>query len=123
MIVFGLVSSAFDFLAFGTLLFVLDAGEESFRTGWFLVSVLTELAILLVIRTRRRFFRSPPSRQLLVAALAIAAATIALPFTPVAPLLGLVALDWHYMLAVFGIVGLYTLVSEVTKAFVFRHLA
>jgi len=50
-------------------------------------------------------------------------ATVALPFTPLASLLGLVALGWRYLLAVAGIVGLYILASEVSKAFVFRHLA
>lgn len=61
-------------------------------------------------------------RQLLAAALAVAALTLALPFTPLAPLLGFVALDWRYLLAVSGIVGLYLLASEVSKALIFRHL-
>lgn len=62
MVIFGLVSSAFDYLAFGTLLLVVRATTDQFRTGWFLESVLTELLIVLVVRTQRPFFRSNPSR-------------------------------------------------------------
>jgi Mg2+-importing ATPase len=58
MIVFGIVSSVFDFLTFGALLFLLNADEEQFRTGWFLESVMTELLILPVIRTWRPFYQS-----------------------------------------------------------------
>jgi P-type Mg2+ transporter len=52
MIVFGLVSSVFDLLTFALLLTVFDAGPALFRSGWFVVSLLTELAVVLVLRTR-----------------------------------------------------------------------
>ncbi len=60
MIIFGLVSSVFDYLTFGMLLFVVRASPEQFRTGWFIESLLTELVIALVVRTRGPFFRSRP---------------------------------------------------------------
>ena len=66
MLTFGLTSSAFDFLTFGTLL-ALGVSTVQFRTGWFLESVLSELLILLVIRTRRFFLKSPVGRGLLAA--------------------------------------------------------
>ncbi len=62
MVLFGLVSSIFDFLTFATLLFVFHAAPEEFRTGWFVESLLTELVIALVVRTRHVFFRSRPGR-------------------------------------------------------------
>ena len=62
MIVFGDVSSVFDFLTFGALLFLLNADAEQFRTGWFLESVMTELLILPVIRTWRPFYQSRPGK-------------------------------------------------------------
>jgi P-type Mg2+ transporter len=46
MIVFGVVSSFFDFLTFGALVFVLKSGPEEFRTGWFVESVMTEVLII-----------------------------------------------------------------------------
>ncbi len=66
MIVFGLVSSVFDFLTFGVLLFLVKATPEVFRSGWFIESVLTELLVALVVRTRRPFYRSRPGRWLLI---------------------------------------------------------
>ena len=63
MVEFGLLSSVFDFLTFGVLLLASSrAAPELFRTGWFVESLLTELVIALVVRTRRPFFRSRPGR-------------------------------------------------------------
>ena len=80
MIVFGLISSVFDLLTFGVLLCVFQAGEATFQTSWFMISLLTELAVVLVLRTRKPAFRSRPSRLLLWSTLAVAAATFAIPF-------------------------------------------
>ncbi len=60
MIVFGLVSSIFDLMTFGLLLYVFNVTANEFRTGWFVESLLTELVIALVVRTRRLCFRSRP---------------------------------------------------------------
>ena len=65
MIVFGLISSVFDLLTFAVLLLVFHADEATFQTAWFMISLLTELAVVLVLRTRRPAFRSRPSRLLL----------------------------------------------------------
>jgi len=69
MITFGLVSSVFDYLTFGTLLLILHATQDQFRTGWFLESVISASLILLVIRSRKPFFKSRPSKYLLMATL------------------------------------------------------
>lgn len=76
---FGLVSSIFDFLTFSTLLFVFHASPEEFRTGWFVESLLTELVIALVVRTRHLFFRSRPGRFLLISTIAFVGVTLILP--------------------------------------------
>ena len=57
MIVFGVISSVFDYLTFGALLW-LNATTEQFRTGWFIESIVSAALIVLVVRTRRPFFRS-----------------------------------------------------------------
>ncbi|MCE5259700.1 MAG: magnesium-translocating P-type ATPase, partial [Chloroflexi bacterium] len=75
MVTFGLVSSVFDYLTFGALLLMLHAAEAEFQTGWFVESTLTELLILLVIRTRRPFWKSKPARVVLVAVVAVALVT------------------------------------------------
>lgn len=79
MVLFGLVSSIFDFLTFGTLLFLFQATADEFRTGWFIESLLTELVIALVVRTRRVFFRSRPGNLLLGSTIIVMGVTLALP--------------------------------------------
>ncbi len=71
MIEFGLLSSVFDFITFGMLLWGFAAGPELFRTGWFVESLLTELVIALVVRTRRPFWRSRPGTLLLWSSVAV----------------------------------------------------
>jgi Mg2+-importing ATPase len=90
MVSFGLLSSLFDFLAFGALLRVFQASPALFRTGWFIESLLTELVIALVVRTLRPFYRSRPGLLLLVSTVAIAGLTLLIPFFPFAGELGFV---------------------------------
>ena len=80
MITFGLVSSVFDYLTFGVLLLVLHASQDQFRTGWFLESVISASLIVLVIRSRKPFFKSRPSKYLLMATLVVVIVTLLLPF-------------------------------------------
>jgi Mg2+-importing ATPase len=115
MVTFGLVSSVFDYLTFGTLLLVLRATADQFRTGWFLESVLTELLILLVIRTRRPFFKSRPGRYLLISALIVAGVTLVLPYSPLSGLLGFTPLPIPLLLVLGGIAVLYIATSEMAK--------
>ncbi len=63
MVTFGLVSSLFDYLTFGLLLLALHASETQFQSGWFIESAITELLILLVIRTQKPFFHSRPANN------------------------------------------------------------
>jgi magnesium-transporting ATPase (P-type) len=65
MIVFGLVSSIFDLLTFAALRLLFRAGEATFQTTWFVVSLLTELGVVLILRTRGPVWRSRPSTLLL----------------------------------------------------------
>lgn len=79
MIVFGIVSSIFDFLTFAALVFILRATPEEFRTGWFVESVMTEVLIIIVMRTWKPFYKSMPSRPLLIAMILVLLVTLALP--------------------------------------------
>src|SRR5690606_23502467 len=71
MIIFGLESSLFDFFTFGVLLYFFKYNMNAFQSGWFLESVITELLILMIIRTKRPFFKSRPSKYLTYAAIFI----------------------------------------------------
>jgi Mg2+-importing ATPase len=115
MVLFGLVSSIFDFLTFGTLLFLFHASPEEFRTGWFIESLLTELVIALVVRTRHLFFRSRPGKLLLVSTLIVTGMTLVLPYLPFMSVFGFIPLPAPLMLAMLGLTALYVLVTEVAK--------
>jgi Mg2+-importing ATPase len=123
MLVFGLVSSVFDYLTFGALLYWLQATEREFQTGWFIESLMTELFIVLVIRTRGRFHRSRPGRLLLVSTLLVAGTTAFLPYTPLGRLFGFVPLPLPFVIVLLGITGGYLLASEMVKGWFFRRYA
>jgi Mg2+-importing ATPase len=102
------------------LIWVLEAGVEQFRTGWFVESVVSASVIVLVIRTRRPVLRSLPGRPLLLSTLMIVAVTLYLPYAPVRDLLGLTALPVGFLLALGVLVALYGGVAELTKRLFFR---
>ncbi len=115
MIVFGVVSSVFDLLTFGVLLLIFRSSPEQFRTGWFVESLLSELVIALVVRTRYLFFRSRPGRLLLMTTGMVVVIALALPYLPFSTLLDFVPLPAPLLLAVIGLTLLYVLATEVAK--------
>ncbi|MGB8815467.1 MAG: magnesium-translocating P-type ATPase [Paracoccaceae bacterium] len=116
MIVFGLISTVFDLLTFGLLILVFDAGESLFQSTWFVISLLTELAVVLVLRTRRPFWQSRPSQILVWSTLVVAAAAIGLPYVAVlAGWVGLAPLPPHLLFSGLGVVALYIATTEATK--------
>ncbi len=116
MIVFGLVSTAFDLLTFALLRLAFGADEPLFQTAWFVVSLLTELAVVLVLRTRGALWRSRPSPLLLAATLLVAVAALALPWLPgAAALFGFVAMPPALVAALLAVVLAYLAVTEQVK--------
>ena len=122
MILFGLVSSIFDFLTFGTLLFLFRASPEEFRTGWFIESLLTELVIALVVRTRHLFFRSRPGKLLLISTLIVIGIALVLPYLPFNSLFGFIPLPAPLMLAVISLTALYVVSTEIAKKYFYSRL-
>jgi Mg2+-importing ATPase len=122
MFTFGTVSSVFDYLTFGLLLLVLHVGQDQFRTAWFVESVMTELLIMLVIRTQKPFFRSKPGKYLLLGTLLVAVVTLVLPYSPLGKPLGLTPLPLPLLLTLLGITVLYVLASEATKRAFYRRV-
>jgi Mg2+-importing ATPase len=122
MMTFGILSSVFDYLTFGALLFILHATKDQFRTGWFLESVISASVIVLVVRTRRSFFRSKPGRYLLMATLLIVVVTILFPSTPLGGLLGFQPLPMIILLVIGMIVVLYIIAAEMTKRSFYKRV-
>jgi Mg2+-importing ATPase len=121
MIVFGPVSSIFDFLTFWVMLSVLNAGHDEFRSGWFVESIATQTLVIYVIRTRRvPFFTSRPSRPMLAVPTAAAAVGAVLPYTPLAHLLGFTPLPAEFFLILVGMVVVYLGLVELAKTRFYR---
>ncbi|MFC4944986.1 magnesium-translocating P-type ATPase [Pseudonocardia sp. GCM10023141] len=116
MLFFGPVSSLFDFLTFGIMLGALHAGPDLFRSGWFVESLATQTLVIFAIRTRRvPFLRSRPSTPLTCATLAVVAVGVALPFTPLAGVLGFQPLPPAFLAVLAGLIVVYLILIEVAK--------
>jgi len=121
MITFGLVSSVFDYLTFGVLLFLLKATPEQFRTGWFLESVISACIIVLVVRTRKPFMKSAPGKPLLIATFLVVVATLWLPQSPFAKLFSFQPLPSIFLIFMGGIVLSYILAAEAAKRWFYKR--
>jgi len=122
MLIFGPLSSLFDFATFGVLLWVLKAGQQSFQTGWFIESILSAGVVVFAVRTRLPFTRSRTSRAMLAVTVAVMLVTLFLPYLPLAGLLGFVPLSLPYLFVIFGIVALYFMAAELTKRWYYRQV-
>ncbi len=120
MLVFGLISSVFDYLTFG-LLFWLHANVAQFRTGWFIESIISAALVVLVVRSRRPFFKSRPSKLLALATLAIVCVTAVTPYLPLASLLGFQPLPIYFYLVLGLVVIGYVVTAELAKSLFYRH--
>jgi Mg2+-importing ATPase len=117
MFVFGLVSTVFDLLTFWLLLNMFDADEATFQTAWFTVSLLTELAVVMSLRTGGRMWRSRPSSLLLGSTLAVAALAVVLPLAaPMRALFGFVTLQPSLVAALGATVLAYVAATEALKS-------
>ena len=116
MVVFGLASSLFDFITFGALLLVFRASETEFQTGWFFVSLITELLVVMILRTHRLAWESTPGRLLLLSTLVVFAATLGLTYWPPADrLFGMARLPAPLMASLLAIVLAYIAFTEALK--------
>jgi len=122
MIIFGLQSSLFDFITFGVLYYYFHASPQIFRTGWFMESLLSQILILIVLRTRYLFFRSKPSKYLQLSSLFTFIVCIVIPYLPFAKNFELFPLPASIFLSVFAIIITYLIFAEITKRVVMERL-
>ena len=71
-----------------------------FRTAWFVESLLTELVSMLVVRTRRPFYRSRPGTWLTAGTLVTAGVALWLPYSPLAQAMEFVPLSGLWLVAI-----------------------
>ena len=122
MLVFGLLSTVFDYITFGTLLLLLNSTPDEFRTAWFMESIISASVVVLVIRTRRPFLKSKPSRYLLTSTLLIIAITTLIPISFLGKLFNLTTLPLVYLPIIAAIVLAYLLTAELVKRSFYRHI-
>jgi Mg2+-importing ATPase len=121
MVRFGPISSVFDFATFAVMLWGFNAAAPLFRSGWFVESLATQTLIVFVIRTRRvPFFRSHPSRPLLLAVVTVVLVGIAIPQSPINDALGFAPLPSAFFLVLVAFVVTYLAAVEVAKYFFFK---
>ena len=122
MLIFGPISSLFDFLTFAILLVVFRASPERFHTGWFLESLCTQTLVIHVIRTAKiPFVQSKPSPFLFILSILIVTAGLGLTFSFLAAPFGFVRPSWIYCLVLAGIVGFYLVSTQKVKTWYFRR--
>jgi len=114
MLYFGLLSTLFDFITFGILL-LLNSSMAEFRTVWFMESLMSASLIILIIRTKSVFYKSRPSKYLIISILAIIGIIIVIPYTPIGNLFGFVSPSLIYLPIIGIIVFTYICMTEVVK--------
>ncbi len=117
LVVFGLVCTVFDFATFGALLYIFHASPVEFRTGWFVESLLTELAIALVVRTRHLSFKSKPAALLLWSSVGFMGLALVIPYLPFGAVFGFVPLPVPLMLTIIGLTVGYVAAVEMAKRY------
>jgi Mg2+-importing ATPase len=124
MLTLGPVSSLFDFLTFFVMLFFFAAEPALFQTAWFIESLVSQILVVFVIRTRRRpFWKSKPSKYLIITSLVIMAFALSVPFTPLGPVFGFVTPPPMFYLALTLILCAYLVVAELVKGWFYKREA
>ncbi|MCB0575638.1 MAG: magnesium-translocating P-type ATPase [Saprospiraceae bacterium] len=120
MTLFGFQSSLFDFLTFAVLLWYFRVDEAHFQSGWFVESALTELLILLIVRTARPALHSRPGRFLLGTSLLLALAIPTIPYLSAGAIIGFKPLPLSLLAGMIGIAVLYGILVEQMKKLFFK---
>ena len=115
MLTLGPVSSLFDFITFGLLLWIVHAGEALFQTGWFVISLASQVLVIFIIRSSKPPWQSRPHPALVASALSVVAVGIVLPFTPIGTWFGFVPLPFDVLLALAAVTVTYLLLAAVVK--------
>jgi Mg2+-importing ATPase len=121
MLVFGPLSSVFDFLTFGMLLLLLHADQRLFHTGWFIESVLSAALVVYAVRTRLPFIHSKPSRAMMLVTLLVGLVTLVLPYSPLASILGFKPLNISTLGLIAVIIILYFISAELVKRWFYHR--
>ena len=122
IIVFGLVSSIFDFLTFYLLYGIFHMKDSQFQTGWFIESIATQVLVIFIIRTKRMpFFKSKPGKWVILSAVGIVVLAWIIPYTSLGIFLSFAPLPPILLVAIFGLVLIYLIMVEMVKYFFYHR--
>jgi len=123
MLFFGLISTFFDLLFIVILQFVMHVDMETFRTAWFIESVLSEMLIVFSLRTHVPFFKNMPSIILILASLAASIVSFgAIYYAPVAEWFHFVPLGVPLLVLTAAVLVAYFAVTELGKVVFFSRV-
>ncbi|MCF7865335.1 MAG: magnesium-translocating P-type ATPase [Candidatus Pacebacteria bacterium] len=122
MIVFGSISSVFDFLTFFVLYKIFSLTGSSFQTGWFIESFATQTLVIFIIRTQRSIFSAKWAHPLVTLA-SVGAVVVAwyIALTAVGNIFGFTTIPFKYLVCIAGIVGVYLVVVEIAKKYFYSN--
>ena len=121
MLIFGPLSSCFDFITFGALLFVLHVPAGGFQTGWFLESIATQTFVVGIIRNRGSFVKTPPSWQLASSTVVAVALAWFITYSFLGAPLGFARFGLSSLVLIAGIVAAYLFATEFAKKYFYRR--
>jgi Mg2+-importing ATPase len=125
MIFLGPISSIFDFLTFFIMLFIFNAAQDLFQTAWFLESLSTQTLVIFVIRTRKTpFYKSRPSKPLLISSIGIVLLAMVLPLIPdIGKLFGFTEPPRAFFVLLVGMIITYLTLVELVKRWFYKRYA
>ncbi len=122
MFILGPISSLYDFLTYFVMLVILHSSQALFRTGWFIESMLTQILVIFIIRTNRSpFYKSRPSKWVISSVLIVLIATLIIPFSPLASLLGFERPPAFFFIVLIGMVITYLVLVEFVKSWFVKY--
>ena len=123
MLLFGLVSSLFDFTTFAILFGVLHFSEHAFQTGWFLESLTTQSLVIFLIRTKKLpFLNSFPSTSLTLSMILAIFVGWGVTLLPIGKFFNFVALPAETLLIITIIVAVYLVLVETSKRWFYKRI-
>ena len=123
MLIFGPISSVFDFATFFILTDIFHFSGAPFQTGWFLESIITQTLVVYIIRTKKiPFVESSPSRALLATTLGAVAVAVLAVYLPIHALFGFVPLAIFPILSILGLTVVYLIIIEYAKRWFYKKI-
>ena len=118
---FGPISSIYDFMTYFVMIVIFKAGESLFQTGWFIESMMTQLLVVFLIRTKRSpFYKSKPGKWLFLSIISVGLIVLITPFTPLGTILGFKSPPLTYFLVLIAMVVTYLTIVEFVKKWFFK---